>query len=294
VTLEVRFVSRGDKSYVDWRSLALVDKLPSLAEVFEDAPQLPIQLKSSDGQKDSDGKGSIVMLDRFSGTSSIHVAGERTQISLTNLNLQIRENPRFGEYRYIRFAWRKRGGQQIALDLDYSLGTDMGPRGEDRSRLLKQIRRVKDSLAMGQRQLDTLRNLQKEKPLGKRQTSQLQSLEERLQSGPAQIQQLELDLAGGAANAPAGATAMHYRYFAGNPPAAPPEMRMNRLADRAPDQWTLVQRDLYPDFGGGQLNSITLSSPDGEYALFDHIYLARTPEDFQRCPPQGPPMAVGR
>ena len=53
-------------------------------------------------------------------------------------------------------------------------------------------------------------------------------------------------------------------------------------------------RDLHQDFGGGQLNSITLSSPDGDYALFDHIYLARTQEDFQRCPPQAPPMAVGR
>jgi hypothetical protein len=294
VTLEVRFVSRGDKSYVDWRSLALVDKLPSLAEVFEDAPQLPVQLKSSDGQNVRDGTESIVTIDRFSGTSSIKVAGDKTQVSLENLNLAIRENPRFGEYRYICFAWRKRGGQQIALDLDYSLGTDGGPRAEDRSRLLKSIHRLKDSLAMGQRQLDALRNLQKDRTLNKKETRQLQALDERIQSGPAQTQQLELELTGGAANAQAGATTMHYRYFAGNPPTAPPEMQMIRLADRAPDQWTLVIRDLNPVIGGGQLNSITLSSPDGDYALFDHIYLARAQEDFQRCPPQAPPIVVGR
>ncbi len=35
VALEARFVTRGDKSFVDWRSMAVVDRLPNLAEVFE-------------------------------------------------------------------------------------------------------------------------------------------------------------------------------------------------------------------------------------------------------------------
>jgi hypothetical protein len=114
-------------------------------------------------------------------------------------------------------------------------------------------------------------------------------LEERVQSAPAQVQQLELDLVGGAHAAAAGATTMHYRYCTGNPFAAPTDTRTNKLADRAPEQWVVVQRDLFGDSVAGQINSITLTCPDGDYALFDHIYLARSPDDFNRCPPQAPP-----
>jgi hypothetical protein len=292
IALEVRFVSRGDKSFVDWRSMAIVDKLPSLAEVFEDAPQPPIQLKSSDGPNTGDGRSSVVPLDRFSGDTSIKVAGEKTQVTLTNLSLPIRENPRFGEYRYICFAWRKKGGSQIAVDLDSVLGADLGPQREDRTQLLKQIKRLNNSLAQGRKQLDAVQALQKEHTLSPAQAGTLQNLEQREQSGHVDLQQLELDLAGGA-NAARGGTTMHSRYFAGNPPQTPPELRAIRLADRAPEQWTLVVRDLYQDFGGGELNGITLASPDGDYALFDHIYLARTQQDFERCPRQAPPISVG-
>ncbi|HKD37867.1 MAG TPA: NPCBM/NEW2 domain-containing protein [Pirellulales bacterium] len=286
--LEVRFVSRGDKSYVDWRSMAIVDKLPTLSEVFEDSPPLPVQLKQSDGQKLTDAKDSVVTFDRYSGTSSIKVPAGEKQILLTNLNLPIRENPRFGEYRYLIFAWKKHGGQQIALNADYSPANDAGPPAADRSRLLRQIARLKDSLAMGRRQLEALQNAKKERTLSRRETRQLEMLEERVQSGPAQIQQLELDLFGGA-NAAAGATAMHSRYFTGAPAVTPNDTRTTKMADHAPEQWSIVQRDLFQDFGGGQLNSITLSCPDGDYALFDRIYLARSPDDFNRCPPQAPP-----
>ncbi len=289
INLEVRFVSRGDKSYVDWRSISVVDKLPSLFEIFEDAPQLPVQIKLSDGQNFVDGKGSVVTMDRFSGTSCIKVEGDKNQVILSNLNLPIRESPRFGEYRYLCFAWRKHGGQQIALDVDVALGGESGPPAEDRARILKQIQRLKASQTMSQRQLDALHAAEKARTLGKRELRQIQALEGRVQGIPAEMQQLEQELAGGHAN-----SVMHCRYFMGNQNATPPEMRANRLGDKAPDQWAIVVRDLYNDFGGGQLNSISVSSPDGDYALFDHIYLARTPEDFARSPQQAPPIAAGR
>jgi hypothetical protein len=286
--LEVRFVSRGDKSYVDWRSLAIVDKLPTLAEVFEDAPLLPVQLKQSDGHKLTDAKDNIVTFDRFSGTSCIKVPAGETQIVLTNLNLPIRETPRFGEYRHLIFAWRKHGGQEIAIDVDYSPASDGGPPPADRSRLVRQIARLKESLAMGQRQLENLQTAKKERALNRREARQLQILEDRVQSATAQIQQLEMDLVGGPNAHAAGAT-MHCRYFTGAPLAPPNDTLMNKLADRAPDQWVIVRRDLFQDFGGGQVNSITISCPDGDYALVDHIYLARSPDDLNRCPPQAPP-----
>ena len=34
--------------------------------------------------------------------------------------------------------------------------------------------------------------------------------------------------------------------------------------------------------------------PDGDYALLDHVYLARTPQDFDHCPPQATPLSIGK
>jgi hypothetical protein len=283
VTLEVRFVTRGDKSFVDWRSIALVDKLPGLAEVFEDSPLPPIELKANSGQN------AVVSLNCFSGSACIKVAGNKDRVTLTNLNLPIRENPRFGEYRYICFAWRKQGGQQIAMDLEFASGGDTAPAQDERSQILKQMRRLKDMQTMMQRRIDGLRAMEKQRPLQPRQAKLLKDLEHRKQSGEEELKQLETDLAGGA-NAARPAAAIGYRYTAGNPPPAAGEFHTNRLADRALPQWAYTTRDLYEDTkatGADQLTSITLTCPDGEYALFDHIYLARTPQDFDHAPRQG-------
>ncbi len=300
VTLEVRLVTRGDKSFVDWRSIALVDKLPSLAEIFEDAPQPPFELKVSPSPLTGEGRGegekSVVSLDRFSGTACIKVANDKSRVSLSNLGLPIRENPRFGEYRYICFAWRKSGGQAIAMDLEFASGAEGAPAQDERSQILKQLRRQRDMQTSIQRRIDSLRAIEKQQPLQPRQAKLLQDLENRKQSSETELQQLEADLAGGA-NAAHAAAAVSYRYFAGNPPPGGAEIHANRLADRAPQQWTYITRDLYEDvkaFGGDQLTSITFTCPDGDYALFDHIYLARTPQDFEHAPLQGPVISVGR
>ena len=47
-----------------------------------------------------------------------------------------------------------------------------------------------------------------------------------------------------------------------------------------PGEWVVTTRDLYADFGSLDLTGLTLSTADGEYALFDHIYLARSQADF--------------
>ena len=43
-----------------------------------------------------------------------------------------------------------------------------------------------------------------------------------------------------------------------------------------------TRRDLYAEFGGFDLSGLSLAAIDGEYALFDHIYLARTLDDLQK------------
>ncbi len=65
-----------------------------------------------------------------------------------------------------------------------------------------------------------------------------------------------------------------YAYSAGTPPLPP-------LNGALPKEWQLLMRDLYGDFGNFNLTGIGLGCFAGEAAWFDHIYLARTPQDME-------------
>lgn len=54
-----------------------------------------------------------------------------------------------------------------------------------------------------------------------------------------------------------------------------------RLDAKLPDKWALMARDLFTDFGPMNLTGLSLGCPDGNAAFFDHIYLARTPQDVE-------------
>ena len=47
----------------------------------------------------------------------------------------------------------------------------------------------------------------------------------------------------------------------------------------------VVTRDLFADFGEFTLNGLAFAAIDGEYALFDHIFLARAAADFETPKP---------
>jgi serine protease Do len=52
-----------------------------------------------------------------------------------------------------------------------------------------------------------------------------------------------------------------------------------------PPEWIVQFVDVYEDFGALDIEAVELSVPDGEYALFDHVYFARSPDDFRWLPP---------
>lgn len=52
-----------------------------------------------------------------------------------------------------------------------------------------------------------------------------------------------------------------------------------------PPEWIVQVVDVYAHYGTLDIEAIELSVPDGEYALFDHIYFARSPDDFRWLPP---------
>ena len=51
-----------------------------------------------------------------------------------------------------------------------------------------------------------------------------------------------------------------------------------------PDEWIVTTRDVYSDFGEIDVTGVVLHVPDGERALFDHIYFASKADDFNLLP----------
>jgi hypothetical protein len=83
-------------------------------EIFEDDEKFVALLTEGDGRAIPDQR------DKYSGTYSLRVTpGQRFNASLPMLGVNIRENPGPGEFRYIRFAWKKAGGNTICLQLNH-------------------------------------------------------------------------------------------------------------------------------------------------------------------------------
>ncbi len=144
----------------------------------------------------------LVADDRQAGTRAVKLPVGPLYAHRLSPSPAIRERPAWGEFRFLRFAFRKKGAGRICLQLNHRQSQDR----------------------------------------------------------PA-------------------------RYDAGQGPPCFPQTR--RVQDGAlPDQWTVITRDLFADFGPLDVEGITLSAPDGECVLFDQIYLARTVDDFRFLPPR--------
>jgi|GEM_PF-223631 len=186
---------------------------PALYKLFEDEPHITNLL--------NEGNGALTLeaLDVYSGSTALRVTpDQKFRAKMPGLGVKIVEKPGEGEYRYLRYAWKKLGGGSVLLQL--SANGAWGP-------------------ARGQ---------------GK----------------PA------------------------YRYEAG-PAANPLGAETLKVSEKLPYGWTVVTRDLFADFGEFQLDGLALTPADGEAALFDHIYLARSEEDFKDCTPAQPaepPLAI--
>ena len=97
---------------VEWRGIATSSHRPGLLPLLKENAAFLAEF--------SEGEGTLELVgdEHFSGTKSVKVTpGERGRSQLPNLEAPIRSLPRLGEYRYISFAWKKSGGQEIALGL---------------------------------------------------------------------------------------------------------------------------------------------------------------------------------
>jgi hypothetical protein len=81
-------------------------------EVFEDDEKFIALLTEGEGRAIPDQR------DKYSGKYSLRVTpDQKFNAKLPNLGVKIRENPGPGEYRYLRFAWKKAQGNAVCLQL---------------------------------------------------------------------------------------------------------------------------------------------------------------------------------
>jgi hypothetical protein len=171
-------------------------------KIFEDEEEFTTRLDQGNGQIRLEGG------QKYSGSSSVRVTpDQRFNPALSSLGVKIRKDPGPGEYRYLRFVWRKQGGNQICLQLNHDGAWGPAANG----------------------------------------------------SGPT------------------------FRYHAGPGECYGASLRVN---SRVPNRMTVVTRDLYADFGEFTLNGLALSPVDGQFALFDHMYLGRTVDDLDSVKPE--------
>ncbi len=171
-------------------------------EIFEDDEKF-VALLTEGG-----GTAAIEPADKASGKASVKVTpDQKFNANLPGLQVKIRENPAPGEFRYIRFAWKKKGGAAICLQLNHDGAWGPGGSGKEGAKF-------------------------------------------RYHSGPAEVY--------------GGSLA---------------------VGDKLPEGFVVVTRDLFADFGEFTLNGIALSPVDGEFALFDQIYLGKNMADFELIKP---------
>jgi hypothetical protein len=181
---------------------------PPLYRIFEDETNFPALLIEGDGQV------ALENVDRYAGREALRVSGtQRFRTKMPGWGFKIAEKPGNGEFRYLRFAWKKRGGSNIMLQLNAN-----GNWGPMRGR-----------------------------------------------PGPS------------------------YRYEAG-PGDNPFGAAAIKLDAKVPDDWVVVTRDLFADFGAFTLTGLAFAPGPGEYGLYDHLYLARTLDDLKGCPAPVPPQ----
>ena len=192
IDVEIRQLAFPESAPVEYRTIQTADQLPTLYRAFEEQGELTSTTESGAGT------ATIVDDDRYYGSHSIRLSpGGEFRLPLPG-GVRIRERPGWGEFRFLRFAFRTKGGGRLSLGFE-AAERRTGPR--------------------------------------------------RLDAGQGQ-------------------------------PSYGDAIRV--WQDKLPQEWVVITRDLFNDSGQLDLTALTLGCPDGEQALFDHIYFARSHQDFDR------------
>ncbi|HVV99263.1 MAG TPA: NPCBM/NEW2 domain-containing protein [Planctomycetaceae bacterium] len=109
--IEITHLPGGPDAKIQWRGLAFARRNPGLQAIFAGEPAFADRMQVASGEVGAE------RLDVYSGPTALRVTGEAENPRLPGLAAAIREHPRLGEFRYLSFAWKKRGGGRICLKL---------------------------------------------------------------------------------------------------------------------------------------------------------------------------------
>ena len=234
--IELQFSTDRALTPVEVSGLAFTPNRQGLAEIYERGPRFISMLTDGDGFAREEWR------DSYSGNSSLRVSGgQKENAMIEGMDLPIRSFPVFGEYRYLRFAWKKKGGAGIFMQLghDRLFGPEPGRRNPS-------FNLFQGTFLEGQAPLDgDFLHLPPTTVVSKTRPSPPPDLKIPAPEAP-----------------------------------APPPPSTQPPAPAPPMDWTVHTVDLASSFGEFNLTGFSFGSPDGEYALFDHIWLGRTLADF--------------
>lgn len=123
VQIEIRIPPAGPQARLDWRAIQWTAEPIGLKRIFDEEADFARKLSQGQGQALFDAT------EAFAGDGCLRVSPPGKGVLTWSLGkLPIREQPRLGEYRYLRFAWRKDGGTRICLELAHEglLGPRVG------------------------------------------------------------------------------------------------------------------------------------------------------------------------
>jgi len=210
-----------------------------LREIYEQGPSFISMLTDGAGFARQEWR------DSYSGDYSLRVSGgQKENAMIEGMDIPIRSLPVFGEYRYLRFAWKKKGGEGIFMQLGHD--RLFGPEPGRQNRKTPSFNLFQGTFLEGQAPLDgAFLHLPPTAVVSETPASPPPDLKIPVPEAPAP---------------PPPAT---------QPPAPAPPM-----------DWTVHTVDLASSFGEFNLTGFSFGSPDGDYALFDHIWLGRTLADL--------------
>lgn len=111
-TIEIVLLATGEKSFVNWKGTVLCEHPPGIVSLFDEADDIIKHLQ------DGEGVISLSTTEPKHGVNSLKLtSGDRSNATIPKFNFPIREYPKLGEFRYLRFSWKKKSGSQIGFQV---------------------------------------------------------------------------------------------------------------------------------------------------------------------------------
>jgi hypothetical protein len=130
-TIEIVLLATGENSFVNWQGTFLCERPPGIVPLFDETDDIIQHLQ------DGEGEISLSTTEPKHGNYALKLtAGDRSGVEIPGFKFPIHEHPKLGEFRYLRFSWKKKSGSQIGLQLahDGTIGLPENAFGREKPR----------------------------------------------------------------------------------------------------------------------------------------------------------------